>query len=61
MDSAESAKYDIKLELVFERFFGILAYLDPDSGKKVRSGSGQKEPDPRHWLSPGEKGAVKLV
>ena len=46
-------------------FFGsgsrFFADPDPDLGKKVRSGSGQKEPDPRHWLSPGEKGAVKLV
>ena len=40
---------------------GFFADPDPDLGKKVRSGSGQKEPDPRHWLSPGEKGAVKLV
>ena len=28
----------------------FLADPDPNSGKKVWSGSGQKDPDPKHWF-----------
>ena len=31
----------------------FLADPDPNSGKKVWSGSGQKDPDPKHWILGG--------
>ena len=36
----------------FCRRFGFLADPEPDSRKKVRSGSGQKDPDPKHCSCP---------
>ena len=56
--------YFLKKSLVFtvRRFFhgsgsgfflfgsGFSADPDLDSGKKVLSGSGQKDPDPKHWF-----------
>ena len=65
-DSVESAKYEIKKCLlvltVLGRFLRIRILIFPDririfgrSGfglrKKVRSGSGKKDPDPKHCLS----------
>ena len=34
---------------IFQMGSKCLADLDPDSGKKVWSESGQKDPDPKHW------------
>ena len=53
-DSDESVKYDFTCPNRFRAVFfhgsgSVLnANSDPDSGKKGRSGSGQKDPDPKH-------------
>ena len=53
-DVFESDKYDLKFIFTcsFWTFFhGSGSELaDPDSGKKVLTESGQKEPDPKLWL-----------